>query len=137
MTLDELILKVQLLAEYIGPNLFLQATIIAAAFIFIGKIADWIISGIIGRFARQSSNNFDNQIVDLVHKPIFVSFVLLGLSLATSRLHLSDTPTFMTLGIIKTLQGNHACPFSYHHAVRLFIKRANIVPICECRCFGE
>jgi MscS family membrane protein len=103
MTLDELISKVQLLAEYIGPNLFLQATIIAAAFIFIGKIADWIISGIIGRFARQSSNNFDNQIVDLVHKPIFVSFVLLGLSLGTSRLHLSDVPTFMTLGIIKTI----------------------------------
>ena len=103
MTLDELISKVQLLAEYIGPNLFLQATIIAATFIVIGKIADWIISGIIGRFARQSSNNFDNQIVDLVHKPIFVSFVLLGLSLATSRLHLSDVPTFMTLGIIKTI----------------------------------
>ena len=103
MTFDELISKIQLLAEYIGPSLFLQATIIAATFIVIGKIADWIISGIIGRFARQSSNNFDNQIVDLVHKPIFVSFVLLGLSLATSRLHLSDVPTFMTLGIIKTI----------------------------------
>jgi MscS family membrane protein len=103
MSFDELITSVQSLAEYIGPNLFLQAIIIGATFILIGKIADWIISGIIGRFARQSSNNFDNQLVDLVHKPIFVSFVLLGLSLAASRLRLSDVPTFMTLGIIKTI----------------------------------
>lgn len=103
MTLDELIDRIQALAETIGPNLYLQATIIALAFIIIGKIADLVVSGIIGRFARQSSNNFDNQIVDLVHKPIFLSFVLLGLSLATRRLGLPDVPTFMTIGIIKTI----------------------------------
>jgi len=98
-----MISKVQNLAEYIGPNLYLQALIIAATFIIIGKIADWIVSGIIGRFARQSSNNFDNQIVDLVHKPIFLSLVLLGLALATRRLQLPDAPTFITIGIIRTI----------------------------------
>ncbi len=103
MTLSELIERIQQLAENIGPNLYLQAAIIALAFIIIGKIADWIMSGVIGRFARKSSNNFDNQIVDLVHKPIFLSFVLLGLSLATRRLDLPDAPTFITIGIIKTI----------------------------------
>ena len=88
MTFAELIAQVQNFAALVGPNVFLQAAIVAVIFIIIGKVADWIISGIIGRFARKSSNDFDDQIVDLLHKPIFLSFVLLGLTLATSRLAL-------------------------------------------------
>ena len=103
MTLTEMIAEVQKAAELIGPNAYLQATIIAAAFIIIGKIADWIISGIIGRFARKSSNDFDDQIVDLVHRPVFMSFVMLGLSLSASRIGLPAAPTFVTIGILKTI----------------------------------
>ena len=103
MTLTELISRVQQLAELIGPNVYLQAAIIAIAFIVVGKIADWIISGIIGRFARESSNDFDDQIVDLVHRPAFVSFVLLGLSLSTRRIGLPEATSFITVGILKTI----------------------------------
>ena len=38
--MEELIGKVQQLAEVIGPNPYLQAAIIAAAFILAGKVAD-------------------------------------------------------------------------------------------------
>lgn len=103
MTLDELIAKIQALAEIVGPNVFLQAAIIASVFIIVGKVADWIVSGIIGRFARESSNDFDDQLVDLVHRPIFLSFVLLGLGLATNRIGIPTTPTFITIGILKTI----------------------------------
>lgn len=103
MTLKEFIGRIQELAELIGPNLYLQALIIALIFIFIGKIADWIISKIIGRFARRSSNNFDDQLISLIHKPIFLSFVFLGLSLSTQKLDLPDTVTFITTGFLKTL----------------------------------
>jgi len=95
--------RVQQLAELIGPNVYLQAAIIAVVFIVIGKIADWIISGIIGRIADRSSNNFDDQLVGLVHRPVFLSFVLLGLSLATRRLGMPEAPLFITLGILKTI----------------------------------
>jgi MscS family membrane protein len=103
MTLTEIISRVQHAAELIGPNTYLQAAIIAVAFIIVGKIADWIISGIIGRFARKSSNEFDDQIVELVHRPIFMSFVLLGLSLGTRRIGLPEASTFITIGILKTI----------------------------------
>ncbi len=103
MTITDLISRVQQLAEFIAPNLYLQAAIIAAAFIIVGKIADWVISGIIGRFARQSSNDFDDQIIDLVHRPVFMSFVLLGLSLATRLVGLPEVTTFITVGILKTI----------------------------------
>ena len=103
MTLTDLIARIQQLAELIGPNVYLQAAIIAAAFMIAGKIADWVISRIIGRFARKSSNDFDDQIIDLVHRPVFMSLVLLGLSLATRRIGLPDATTFITVGILKTL----------------------------------
>ena len=103
MSLTEVIAWIQQLAELIGPNVYLQAVIIAGAFVLIGKIADWIISGIIGRFARKSSNDFDDQIVELVHRPVFLSFVFLGLSLGTRRIGLPDVTTFITIGILKTL----------------------------------
>jgi small-conductance mechanosensitive channel len=101
--LSDLIAQVQKLAELIGPNVYLQAAIIATLFIVAGKIADWVISGIIGRFARQSTNNFDDRLVSLVHRPVFVSFVLVGLGLAAKRLGLGETPTFVTVGALKTI----------------------------------
>jgi MscS family membrane protein len=101
--LTEFISRIQLAAEFIGPYVYLQALIIALTFILLGKIADWIISGVIGRFARQSSNEFDEQIVDLVHRPVFMSFVLLGLSLSTHRIALPESTTFITIGILKTI----------------------------------
>ena len=103
MTLVEIYSRIQQTVELIGPNVYLQAALIALTFIFLGKIADWIVSRIIGRFARKSSNEFDDQIVDLVHRPIFMSFVLLGLSLSTRRIGLPDATTFITIGILKTI----------------------------------
>jgi MscS family membrane protein len=101
--LDELIGQVQQLAELLGPNPYLQAAMIAAAFILAGKVADWIISGVIGRFARRSTNSFDDGLVDLVHRPVFLSFVLLGLGLATLRVKMPAAPEFLTIGLLKTI----------------------------------
>ena len=103
MTFAEFVAEVQQLAALIGPNAYLQAAIIAVLFIVVGKVADWIISRVLGRFARKSSNDFDDGIVDLLHKPVFLSFVLLGLTLATNRLGLPDVPEFLTTGVLKTL----------------------------------
>ena len=103
MSKEAIISWIQHTAGLIGPNVYLQAALIAVTFIVLGKIADWVISRVIGRFARQSSNEFDNQIVDLVHRPIFMTFVLIGLAQSTHRIGLPEAPTFITLGILKTI----------------------------------
>ena len=101
--MTDLIARIQQLAELIGPNVYLQAAIIAAAFIIVGKIADWVISGIIGRIANKSVNEYDDRFVALVHRPVFLSFVLLGLALATRRMGISASPEFITIGVLKTI----------------------------------
>lgn len=95
--------QVQRLAELIGPNVYLQALAIALAFIFFGKVADWVISRSIGKIASRSKTDVDDHLVRLIHQPIFMSFVLLGLGLATQRLGMPDPPVFVTLGILKTI----------------------------------
>ncbi len=101
--MSDLISKVQQFAELIGPNLYLQAAIIAATFIVLGKIADWIISGVVGRIAKSSTNDFDDSLIELVHRPIFVSFVLIGLGLATMRMQLPETPARVTVNLLETI----------------------------------
>ena len=101
--MSDLLTGVQRLAEQIGPNLYLQAAIIAAVFVFVGKIADWIISGVVGRIAKRSSNDFDDSLVDLVHRPVMLSFVLIGLGLATLRLGLPDAPALFAVNTLKTI----------------------------------
>lgn len=101
--MTELVDKVQEIADLIGPNIYLQALAIAVAFIAIGKIADWVLSRAIGRLAARSSTDVDDQVIRLLHRPIFLSFVLLGLGLSTKRLGLPEAPEFLTLGILKTI----------------------------------
>ena len=101
--MNEKIQQVQELAGLIGPNIYLQALVIAVVFIAIGKAADWIISRAIGKLVSRSKNDVDDHVVSLLHRPIFLSFALLGLGLATQRLELPSSPEFITLGALKTI----------------------------------
>ena len=87
----------------LGPNPYVQAGFIAIVFIAVGKIADWLLSRMAGRVARRSSTEVDDKLVALLHRPIFISFVLLGLWLATQRIGLPAAPEFITLGLLKTI----------------------------------
>ncbi len=91
------------MAELVGPYPYLQAAIIALVFIFLGKVADWILSAMAGRIARRSSTRLDDDVVALLHRPIFLSFVLLGLALATQHVDMADMPEQITLSILKTI----------------------------------
>ena len=74
----DLIAQVQKLAELIGPNVYLQAAIIAATFIVAGKIADWIISAGVHRWARRTESDLDDRLLAIMHRPLVVSVVLIG-----------------------------------------------------------
>ena len=89
--------------QLLGPNAYLQAITVAVAFILIGKLADFFISRVVHKIADRSSTNVDNQFIELLHKPVFISFVLLGLALAADRFRLSEAPAFLIQGTLKTI----------------------------------
>lgn len=102
-TVQDYIDQIQALADLLGPNVFVQAIATAAAFTLIGKLADVILSKILLKVASRSKTQLDDQLVELIHKPVFISFVLVGLALATRQLDLGASPEFITLGLLKTL----------------------------------
>lgn len=103
MTFDEYIDTVLNWAAVLGPNKFIQAAGIAAAFILVGKLADIVLCRLIVKLVNRSKTQFDDELVELLHRPIFISFVLVGLTLATYRLPMPDAPEFVTLGVLKTI----------------------------------
>ncbi len=101
--MNEFIDQVQSWAEFIGPNVYLQAAAVAVAFILVGKIADLVLSKTMAQIVSRSKTEFDDKLVALLHRPIFVTFVLVGLAMATWRLEMPAPPEYITFGILQTI----------------------------------
>ena len=90
-------------ADFLGPNIYLQAVGIAAIFIIAGKLAEMVLSRLILKLVSRSKTPFDDDVVSLLHRPIFISFVVIGLAMGTRRLGMAATPEFITLAILRTI----------------------------------
>jgi small-conductance mechanosensitive channel len=87
----------------ITPNRYLQALLIIVLFVVLAKIVDIILTRVIKRLIHKTKFTLDDQILDIFHKPLFVSIMLVGLALATERLGFSETVYFVTMGGLKTV----------------------------------
>jgi small-conductance mechanosensitive channel len=87
----------------IAPNRYLQAVLIFVLFVLVAKIVDMIMTRFIKRLLKKTKFTLDDQILDIFHRPIFVSILLLGLAVATDRLDFSQTVHFVTLSGLKTV----------------------------------
>lgn len=93
---------IELLAK-IAPDMYIQALLIIVISLFIAKIIDVIISSFIKKWIKKTKIEFDDQIVEIVHKPIFISIIILGLILAAQRLGFEENVSFITFGVLKTI----------------------------------
>ncbi len=101
--MDQIAERAQSLLELLGPNPYVQAAVIVLAFVLLARIADMFITRVIGRLTANTATNLDEKIIAILHRPVFVTVVLIGLGIATLRISLADTPTYVTIGILKTI----------------------------------
>ena len=87
----------------IAPNRYLQAIMIIILFAGLATLIDIFIKRVIRRWILKTKLTIDDQVVDIFHKPVFVSIILFGLALATERLEFSSTVNMVTLGGLKTI----------------------------------
>ena len=71
--------------------------------IVVARVVDWFICGALRRLARRSTTDIDDRLIDLLHRPIFISVVLFGLYLANVQLAFGPPYTFIVNGVVKTL----------------------------------
>jgi small-conductance mechanosensitive channel len=87
----------------IAPNRYVQALLIIVLFFGLAKILDVIFTRVIKGWIQKTRLKLDDQLIDIFHKPVFLSILLFGLGLATERLAFNDTFSFITLGGLKTV----------------------------------
>jgi MscS family membrane protein len=89
--------------EFLRPYPYLQALGVIIGFLFLAKLADLLCTRVLRRIVASTRNHFDDQLVDLLHRPIFTTIALVGLVLATYRIDLPPRVTTHTIDILQTI----------------------------------
>ncbi|QBY04107.1 mechanosensitive ion channel family protein [Thalassotalea sp. HSM 43] len=75
---------------FIGDNLFLQAGIVVLASFIFAWILDKVVISWVRRMTERTDGKFDDQLVDLLHQPLFYSVVVFGISVASKIIQLPE-----------------------------------------------
>lgn len=82
---------------------YFGALAIVVAFVLLARLVDRLLTGSLRRLAARSETEFDDRLVELMHRPIFTTVGLVGLILATYRLDLSPTLERSTVLVVQTI----------------------------------
>jgi small-conductance mechanosensitive channel len=85
-----------------GKHHYLEAVVLIVIFLVAGLAVDWLMTRGLARWAKRTKTDLDDRAIKLIHRPILVSVVLVGLWLATLQLDLPATYLTLLQRIIKT-----------------------------------
>lgn len=91
------------LFSVLGPHRLIQAAVIVLLSWILSRIVDRVLSRVIGRWTSRTKNTFDDSLIEILHRPLRLSIILIGLGVGTLWLKMPATPTFATLAILKTI----------------------------------
>ena len=80
-----------------------QAVVLVVLSVVVAKVADWVISRLITRWARKTTTELDDRIVEMLHRPLFLFVLLGGLTLAADLLSLEGGMKRITFGALGTM----------------------------------
>ena len=82
---------------------YLEALAIVALFLLLARLFDRLLTGFLRRLVARSETDFDDKLLDLMHRPIFTTVGLVGLILATYRLDLGTELERNTVLVVQTI----------------------------------
>jgi small-conductance mechanosensitive channel len=80
-----------------------QAAVVVLVSAVVAKSADWIITRLLLRWVHNTQNDFDDRLVEIVHRPVFLLVLLGGLAVASSVLALDGWARNVAFGGLGTL----------------------------------
>jgi len=92
----------ELLNSAIG-NRHIRALAVVVVAALLAKIVEWVLTKIVGRWARRTATQLDDQLLAALRKPIFYSVWLAGLMTALKIETLPGTLETVSFGLIRTL----------------------------------
>jgi small-conductance mechanosensitive channel len=82
---------------------YFEALAIVVGFALLARLTDRLLTGSLRRLVARSKTEFDDKLVALLHRPIFVTVGLVGLILAAYQLDLSPTLERITVLSVQTI----------------------------------
>ena len=80
-----------------------QVGILLVLAIVCAKLAAWILTGLIGRWVGKTETTIDDELIELMHRPVFLIVLFLGLGMAAGRAGLPEKALWATTAILKTI----------------------------------
>jgi MscS family membrane protein len=95
----------QRLLETIAPNAWVEAAIVIVIGLIFAKLADLFIVGIAAKLLAKTENKLDDRVLQLLHKPLFTTFSVLGLIVASYMVadELGDQILAVNIAVLKTI----------------------------------
>ncbi|RLA05166.1 MAG: mechanosensitive ion channel family protein [Gammaproteobacteria bacterium] len=87
----------------LAPNPYIQAAVVLVCSYFLAKISDWLLTRILSGIAQSTKNELDDRFVELFHKPVIASIMLVGIGWAIYLIDLGEEFTWFTMGILWTI----------------------------------
>ena len=83
-------------------NPIILSVLIILGAVIAAKITDMIFTRIFKRIVNRTQTNFDDRILELLHRPIFYSILFIGFSVAVKTAELPNYIDYALVGIFKT-----------------------------------
>ena len=87
----------------ITDSSYLNAVISVLAFVVIAKMADILVDKVLRKFTRFTKTDIDDRIIDLIHRPISFTIVIIGVVLAISYLNPAPNVFFYSSGVLYSI----------------------------------
>jgi small-conductance mechanosensitive channel len=113
--------KARELLQTVIDNPYIGAATIFLLSLLAAVIVDFIIARVLRVLTRRTTTTLDDSFITLIHRPIRVTVVLVGLWLATERLQLPVRPAGWIIAALKTL-GTFVWALFAIRFVSLFLK---------------
>ncbi|UCF35313.1 MAG: mechanosensitive ion channel [Acidobacteriota bacterium] len=86
-----------------GDNVYIQALVVILIAAIIAKLTDWFITRGLTRLTKRTRSNLDDQLIRILHRPIFLTVLMLGLLIAVHLVAPTETAQSVAVNLIQTL----------------------------------
>jgi len=90
LDLESLQTTLNRLLDVLGDRAWLRAGVLLVAALVLAKLADWAISRLLVGWARRTKTRFDDELIRISHRPVFLSVLLVGLWLVATQIGLGS-----------------------------------------------
>ena len=94
---------IEILLSFLGEHIWLRALVIVACFWALAWVVDRFVVGTIRLLTRKTSSSFDDDLLEFLHRPIYLSVILIGIASAAVTLNLGEQTRAIVFPIIKML----------------------------------